>query len=281
MQKAPSVFDVMARVAEVKQIVNTPDSQVYIMAFDDCEEIAGLAKPGQFVMVWPEPKSVLHILGRPFAIAFTHPLEGKIEVIFKKVGWGTAELAAKRPGDTIKIRGPLGGNGWRINSDASEALLVAGGTGIAALTSLIEVCRQSENVRGIHTFVGAKTASELILPPAILKARHIDLHLATDDGSAGFHGLITDAVKNFLDSNSLPVPYIFAAGPRNMLAVIAKIARTNGISGQVSVEANMACGMGACYGCATAIYDETSPMGWTYGRVCKDGPVFPIGKIVW
>ena len=280
MQKAPSVFDIMARVAEIRQIVNTPSSQVYMMTFDNCEEIAELAKPGQFVLIWPEPESILHILGRPFCIAFSHHSKGQIEIIFKVVGWGTNELAQKKPGDLLKIRGPLG-NGWQINSDVTDVLLVAGGTGIAALTGLIDACRQSDNIRTVHIFIGARTADELVLPTKIAKFRHIDLYLATEDGSEGFHGLVTDALKALLYNNPLQEPQIFAAGPRPMLKAVAEIARQNGIPGQVSMESQMACGVGACMGCATAVYDQESPMGWTYGRVCKDGPVFPIGKIVW
>ncbi|MBI5026482.1 MAG: hypothetical protein HZC12_07110 [Nitrospirae bacterium] len=149
-------------------------------------------------------------------------------------------------------------------------LIVAGGIGIASLFFLAERLAKSA-----YILYGARTEHELFFMNE-LKEYARDLLISTDDGSNGERGTVVEVLSNFLTRHSSLVTrhLIYACGSRQMLEAISKITADKGVTAYISMEENMACGIGACLGCAVRTKDG-------YKRVCKEGPVFPIEEIVW
>lgn len=235
-------------------------------------EIAASAVPGQFVMlqtgISPE-KGGGPLLKRPFSIHQIGPGE-EISIIYRVVGVGTNLLSYCNPGDSLNILGPLGhGFSWDENLEA--AYLVGGGIGVAPLLSLSEA--MGKTVEKI-LFYGEKSA-DFCLPYERLKKISYSVELTTEDGSAGIQGLVTAPLAERLETRPAP---IFACGPRPMMAAVAHLAARAGVECTVSMEAHMACGMGACLGCVTEINSNEEP---AYARICLEGPVFKAEDIKW
>ncbi len=234
-----------------------------------CPYIARNTRPGQFIQV---RVSRLYdpLLCRPLAV---YRSRGDVfDMLFKVVGRGTRILAEKAVGDTIDIIGPLG-NGFPVDNDLRRAILVAGGMGVAALMRLAEEMAE----RRITALIGASTRGKIV-GEKDLADLGAEVHIATEDGSAGHKGMVSELLEKILleveDSAS-----IFACGPMPMLKVVARIAASCNIRAYVSLEERMACGVGACLGCACQV---TSPEGETrYKMVCTDGPVFDAQEILW
>ena len=233
--------------------------------------IAAGAAPGQFVMVkvndQPYP-----LLRRPLSI---HGRDGdRLEFFFKRAGVGTAILAAKKPGDGLDLMGPLG-RGFRPPERAAGKLatLVGGGRGIAPLFFLAEDLPS----RGVKVRVryGGRTAADLPLRPKFERACW-ETRFATDDGSYGFAGLVTDLFAQ--EAAARRPDIVYACGPDPMFRTLAGAVRTLGVPAQFSLEAMMGCGIGACWGCVHRIRRDGRPA-WT--KICEDGPVFDAADIVW
>lgn len=177
-----------------------------------------------------------------------------------------------KEGEIIHIIGPLG-TGYPKPEDGSIPLLVAGGTGLASLISLAEELPQKA-----YFLHGARCKDEIIIIDELkqLERKSITCMNCTDDGSFGKKGTVVDVLNEFLKSESLQTSscILYACGPKPMLESIARIVHDYDIKGYVSLEENMACGVGACLGCAVQTVHG-------YKNVCNDGPVFPIEKIVW
>ena len=241
---------------------------VYQMKLE-CPEVAKEAKPGQFITVKCE-EGIL--LWRPFSIAGVE--EGRfISLFYKTVGPGTEWLAQAQEGDILDLRGPLGGNGFTINSEIKNSILVAGGIGIAPLIFLSRSLCSLGNPEPLF-LIGAKDGFSIIWPP--LEYKIAGVRIATEDGSLGYRGTVTELLENTLSAKQLPADtrMIYAVGPRPMLKVVAEIAKEHQIPCEVSLETIMACGVGACLGCAISTTSGNQ-------RVCKDGPVFDAAKVVW
>ncbi|MGD8984541.1 MAG: dihydroorotate dehydrogenase electron transfer subunit [Desulfobacteraceae bacterium] len=235
-------------------------------------EVVAAARPGQFVMLRVR-SGIAPLLRRPFSIAGTK--EGELLLIlYRVVGKGTAIMAETREGERLSLLGPLG-KGFELPKRNQASLLVAGGIGIAPLFFLI----QDMNSRSVHLMTGFGSADEIIGIDQFGDFP-IDVSIATDDGTAGHGGPVTDLVEAFL-SNLTPNKHalsIFACGPEPMLKKVATMALDRGLLCQASLEAAMACGVGACQGCAIkASADEKRD----YYHVCADGPVFPVTAIDW
>lgn len=240
-------------------------------------KIACKACPGQFVHLrcqeGPEP-----LLRRP--LSFHRIGQDSFEILYKIAGRGTALLAKKQKGDTLDIIGPLG-KGFMFPSTVRKpqtAVLVAGGMGVAPLFALAEKLSQANKNKKIILLLGAKTKAELLCEQAF-KGLGCDARIATDDGTKGRAGLVTELLKEVLQSTirtgDKPVPTrIYACGPHPMLKEVARISAEFTVPAQGALEENMACGVGTCLGCAV----ETSQ---GYQRVCKDGPVFDLNEIKW
>ncbi len=228
--------------------------------------LSAKASPGQFVMVDCGEESFLR---RPLSIHRTEG--GKIALLFNIVGQGTEHLARLKEGDAVGIIGPLG-NGFALDKKAKNILLVAGGMGIAPLTFLAdEVAKQGKDVK---LLIGARNSAYL-LPDRFLPSG-IEIIHTTEDGSAGFQGLVTTSWANMhLQYEGFDeIRDIYACGPMPMYESISKLSSIQDKPIQISLEVRMGCGVGICYGCTIKTRQGLR-------KVCKDGPVFNLGDIIW
>ena len=255
-------------------------------------------RAGEFVMVRP-PWVGDPFLPRAFSLyRVSGPTSGGgsrtgdslpvIEILYKVLGKGTQCLARMEPGQGIEILGPLG-NAFTLPGDLEQAVLVAGGIGvppIAALATQLAQFRIPHSAfRNVEVFLGGRTSEDILCVKDFEEAG-ASVHITTEDASLGTRGLITDLLRPFLLTPQAPRAEprdeasrltMYACGPPAMLAAIARLAEEFAVPCQVSVEANMACGFGACMGCAIEVKAE----GKSYKLVCKDGPVFDSREIKW
>jgi len=228
----------------------------------ECPDITSRARPGQFVMVrcgeGPE-----YQLRRPLSIHRTD--ENKLSLLFNVVGKGTRWLSECKCSEKIDLLGPLG-NGYEIYPDSKKLLLAAGGIGIAPLVFLAEdAIRRGKE---ITLLLGASTAGQLY-PKRLLPAG-ARLVTATEDGSGGEKGMITDMLPDFTDG----IDQLFACGPLPMYKTMAPMAELKDKPVQVSLEVRMGCGLGICYGCTVKTINGLR-------QVCKDGPIFNLDEVLW
>jgi dihydroorotate dehydrogenase electron transfer subunit len=235
-------------------------------------------RPGQFVMI----RSAGHrepLLARPLSVfGFERRAElAVLELLYRVAGNGTALLTRLGPGDPVGVLGPLG-TGFSWPAAMKRALLVAGGVGVAPLAYLLRaLCLEAQKEQGRETifYLGAKTAGLLTGLDHLNSA--CDLRICTDDGSRGVRGLVTDLLKKTLVDCHSADTALFACGPGPMIRALGGLLASSAFPCQVSLEARMACGLGACLGCAVPV---RNPDGTTvYQRVCKDGPVFDLRRI--
>ncbi|MGD8946153.1 MAG: dihydroorotate dehydrogenase electron transfer subunit [Desulfobacterales bacterium] len=244
-------------------------SPVYYRMGLMCATHYSQAKPGQFVMLGLlEQKDPL--LRRPFSIhSLITPdgiIEG-IEILYKVVGKATAKLALQKPGDVVDVLGPLG-TGFIVPLRARRIYIAAGGIGVAPLVFLVSYLSQKPiDLTDCQVFLGARTKEDLLCRDEFSKLG-IAVHTTTDDGSAGDQCLVTHPLEAAMDQHHPDI--IFACGPMDMLACVVGIAEKKGVPCQVSIETMMACGIGACLGCAVEGRTQSS----TFLHACMDGPVF-------
>jgi dihydroorotate dehydrogenase electron transfer subunit len=236
--------------------------------------LASIAIPGQFLMIRVDSIAKDPLLRRPFSI---HGIDdgNRIMILYKIVGRGTSLLSLRNAGDSISFIGPLG-KGFTPPEPQESAILVAGGMGLAPLLSLVQALNRDEK-RTTKMFLGFPTAQEAVLINQF-KGLDVDLSLATEDGSLGFKGPVTDLFERSIDRDSAKRPVIYACGPNPMLKKVAKRAMTSGLKCYVSLEGYMACGLGICLGCAIKAAPDQARV---YYYVCQDGPVFPAEMIDW
>jgi dihydroorotate dehydrogenase electron transfer subunit len=235
-------------------------------------------QPGQFAMLSPGAVSEAPrsdpLLPRPMAVYQTRALGEaggtEIEILYKRAGRGTALLAEARPGERVRLVGPLG-NPFPLPAPGERALLVGGGTGTA---SLLELARLAAERGPVEVLLGARSASDLMgrLDFASLDA---ELFVATEDGSDGIRGLVTRLLEERLESARSEAVCVYACGPTPMMRACAELASQAGRRCWVSLENTMACGFGVCLGCAMPL--EAGG----FGLVCRAGPVFESGAVVW
>jgi len=243
-------------------------SNTYLMALDLGPE-PFKPKPGQFVML-----RVGHttdpLLRRPFSIAGVDS-KGSLHILYRVVGKATALMSQWSPGVKTWALGPLG-KGFDLGFEKDTAIIVAGGIGVAPLIFLAQRIDPTPMI----FLLGAKTKDELIANE-ILPKKGVDLKISTDDGSMGYHGPVTGLFEEALTRVRPRKTIVFACGPEPMLRQVACICSLQGVRCQVSLEAAMACGVGACLGCALKVHKGSKP---SYAHVCKDGPVFDGDEIV-
>jgi len=220
-------------------------------------------------------------LSRPFSIFKTWQ-EGEdqgIGILYRVVGRGTELLSRLRPGDQVYLLGPLG-RGFSLNPDLSKILLIGGGTGVAPLFFLAQrlLQDQMDRVGQLTLLFGAKSYRDLVLVEEFDRGK-VRLYIATEDGSAGHQGVVTELVPPVLERDRPRV--IYAGGPAAMLRELASILTDfDNIRCQASMEERMACGIGACLGCAIKTRTAPGP-GYHYQRVCREGPVFNLEELYW
>lgn len=237
--------------------------------------------PGQFAMVsgWPGNDP---LLPRPLAIfrsAAGPKGKGVVEFVYKVVGRGTALLSGLHPGAPVSLTLPLG-RGFDLGKEGRTYWLVGGGVGFSSVFPAAAALarRRAE----FEMFLGGKTREEL--PPREWTPGGSDpsrIRLCTEDGTAGFYGKVTDAVRERLASLSKPDAArltILSCGPPAMQKELAAAAAERGVGMQAALESHMACGYGVCWGCVIALKEEEKT---SYRRVCKEGPVFDAREVVW
>lgn len=240
--------------------------------------------PGQFFQLLVDDAdggagwSARPFLRRPFAPS--RYWEDGFEFVYAVVGTGTERMATLPPGAPLRVIAPLGHGYTPPDDPSTPALLVGGGCGAPSLRPWAEAL----TARGVRVAVvhGASRA-EALLDFDAWSACAAHARASTDDGSRGFHGDAVRAVRDWLDHGpwSGEHPAVYACGPRGLLAALARWTEERGLDCQVSLEERMACGFGACVGCAVALRDDAAPGGRRYGRVCHDGPVFDARRVLW
>lgn len=256
-------------------------------------ELATGSRAGQFVHVRTGDLSGL-VLRRPFSINTADPVAGTITIHFRTIGRGTEWFTRLRPGDGVDMLGPLG-RPFEVDTRSRHLLLVAGGLGIAGVRMLAD--EAIRDGRQVTLLFGAASARDVY--PSSLLPDEVEYVIATDDGSVGHRGFVTELVPDY----EAWADQAFACGPSPMLAALARLAagrrerlgvaklgrkrgggRVDPLGStaarrkaflQVSMEQNMGCAVGACLGCVIL------GVGGQPQRVCREGPVFAAEEVAW
>jgi dihydroorotate dehydrogenase electron transfer subunit len=288
----------------------------------ECPEIARRIVPGQFLMLrlagCDDP-----LLGRPLALYDTVLNErgepARLDIVYLVVGKLTRRLSQLGPGARLEVWGPLG-NGFDPRP-AEHLVMVAGGIGQTPFLALAREAlgqrrygsppRQPAVAKEVTLLYGARTR-ELLAGVEDFQRLGVDVHVSTDDGTAGHHGFVTDLLRQFLaQADNAPLPKkmtndgmtndefelelatrhssfrhsvmrhsyrLVCCGPEPMMHAVAEIAAAAGAPCQVSLESPMACGIGACFSCVAKVRDDQG--GWDYRRTCVEGPVFDADRII-
>ena len=256
-----------------------------------CDEIARRVLPGQFVMVrlsgCDDP-----LMGRPLAVYDVLPAADSlaIDLIYYVKGRFTTRLARSQPGQLVNLWGPLG-NGFPVLS-CSHLVMVAGGVGQTPFLTLAKEHlgrqpfgwppRPAVHVRQVTLCFGAQTR-ELLAGVDDFEAQGVDVRLATDDGTIGHRGLVTELLEEILAAEaphrgSDDEIHVVCCGPEAMLRTAAQITEKHRVPCLVSLETPMACGIGICFTCVARIRQGEH---WDYKRTCVEGPVFDARAVYW
>lgn len=253
------------KIIEAKVLSNLKIKPKYYVIKIKSSYLAKNSFPGQFVNIKIKKRNPEPLLRIPLGI---HKIEKSgISLLYKVVGEGTRGMSKIQKGETISVLGPLG-KGFYLE-EKKEAVIVSGGHGVAPLYALASLAKKQK----IKTqfFIGAKNEEHIVCEKEI-KNKKIKVHIATDDGSRGIKGNVVDAIKQKVKNNKNIV--IYACGPKPMLKAVSAYAKKQKIKAYISLDEYMACGIGACLGCAIKTVDG-------YKMICKDGPVFDSEMIIW
>lgn len=231
-------------------------------------------RPGHFAMVRVSD-GLDPLLRRPFGVYKVIGQRGSavkgtgIELLYAVVGKGTEILSRKRPGEFVGLLAPLG-NGFPMPDKGQKAVMVSGGMGIVPLYLLARSIGSGVMLFGARSKKDARIAGDF-------KGLGLKLRYATEDGSLGKKGYVTELLKSELKGD----PVVYACGPVGMLKAVSKIAVESNVKCYVSLERSMACGIGVCLGCAVKTRNHDGAENRNYRMVCSDGPVFDSGDIDW
>ena len=228
-------------------------SSVYRMTLEG--DTSAITAPGQFVNIRLEGK----FLRRPISVCDWEA--GKLTLVYKVVGHGTAQMAAMTAGEPLDILTGLG-NGYDLTLTGENPVLVGGGVGVPPMYGLAKHLRALG--KPVQVILGFNTKNEIFYEEEF-KALGCTVYVTTVDGSYGIHGFVTDALKD------LSYSHFCACGPEPMLKALYKASQT---SGQMSFEERMGCGFGACMGCSCKTLTGNK-------RICKEGPVMKKEEILW
>ncbi len=256
---------------------NTPLGPGYFRIGMVCHDGYTHAMPGQFVML-RLPERSAPLLRRPFSIHRLFRTDGGtvgIEVLYQVVGEMTRALSGVEKGGHVDLIGPLG-RGFSIPGNCRQAFIAGGGVGIAPLLFLADVLLANNmSPESVSVFIGGRSEQDLLCGENFARMG-IQVVTTTDDGSAGDHCLVTHPLEQAVRATRPDM--VYACGPPGMLACVAGIAEAFDVPCQVSIEAIMACGMGACLGCAVESRNDSGGSD-RYLHACMDGPVFDSGKL--
>lgn len=253
-----------------------------------CPELADRILPGQFIMLRLANRSD-PLIGRPLALYDVVPEEGRtaafVDVVYLVKGKFTSRLVESPPGTRLDVWGPLG-NGFSFHS-AGHLIMTAGGIGQTPFLALAQEAlgqRRYGAGRGapspasrVTLLYGARSA-ELLAGIDHFERIGVDVQIATDDGSRGHHGLVTELLDQVLAERPGDCRVV-TCGPEPMLAAVARRAAQAQVPCEVSLETPMACGIGVCFTCVARVRDAHGH--WDYKRTCVDGPVFAAERIEW
>lgn len=239
----------------------------YVLTLD-APPIAARARPGQFVMVRC-PGAWDPLLPRAFSLYGADAEGGCISILYREVGRGTGRLRLVETGQSVSVWGPLGN--WFRLPEGERVVLVGGGVGVPPLVFWAEYLERLSVPMDVVALVGAATGRYLVGLEHFRSAR-AQVRVATDDGTAGHRGYVTDLLEEAVADSSVS---LYACGPMPMLRAVAGMAVRLEVPAELALEAPMACGIGACLGC-------TVPRaGGGFLRVCSDGPVFTPDQVDW
>ena len=245
-------------------------------------EIAGRVQPGQFVMLRCRA-GFSPLLSRAFSVCDVVSEAGaavSIVILQHVIGVGTQALTERAVGETIGVLGPLG-HAYDLGAADEHLVMLAGGIGAAPFLYVARHERARRPARRITYLVGARDRDHVYLDREIA-ALGCEVGVATDDGSQGHKGYVTDLLRPLL----VPGVRVIACGPNPMFKSLARLveeARAGGLDFpcQVSTEESMPCGYGACAGCVVPLRSDAHEDGYRYGKTCVEGPVFPVEAIRW
>lgn len=253
----------------------------------ECPQIARAIIPGQFLMVrlagCDDP-----LLGRAFAlydtVADSSGQPTYVDVVYLVMGKMTSRLARFQPGQMLEVWGPLG-NGFAV-PECDRLIMVAGGIGQTPFLALGKqhLGRQSYGtlapvaIQQVSLLYGVRSA-DLAAGEADFRAAGIDLKLASDDGSVGHHGFVTELLAQELESTAGERRQVVCCGPEVMMERVAEVCSAAEVPCQVSLETPMACGIGICFSCVAKVRQPDGT--WDYRRTCVEGPVFDAQAIEW
>jgi dihydroorotate dehydrogenase electron transfer subunit len=258
-----------ARIIENRALGNG----YFVLRLGGCDSLAA-SRPGQFMMLrgdWDRDP----LLPRPMSLLSVAP-EGRADLLARSVGRGTRLLEAAQPGTRVSVLGPLG-NGFPDPTASTLDLLVAGGVGMPPLFMQAEHAARRGMLDRCEMIYGGRTSRDLVLLGE-MRGLGLATHLATEDGSVGRRGRVTAELEARIEHHRTATPEqrlrIMTCGPRGMLWAVARIAEAHAIECYLSVEEQMACGIGVCLGCAVPA--RSRPFRYT----CSDGPVFLASDLV-
>ena len=231
----------------------------------DAPRICALAQPGQFVHITCGDANLLR---RPISICQAH--DGILKIVFVVKGDGTKWLSQRRDGDVLDIVGPAG-HGFDMTRLGEKPVFIGGGIGVPPMLQTM----QAAKAQGAQptAILGFRNADAVILEKDFQAVGTV--YTATDDGSYGIHGFVSDVLKEHISEYTS----VCCCGPKPMLRALATIAEEAGIPCQVSMEERMGCGIGACLVCVCSLKKENGDT--RYGHVFKDGPVFDSKEVQW
>ncbi len=256
---------------------NSEISPGYFRLALDSLELSKKVRPGQFIMM-KVSENYDPLLRRPMGVYKISDFEGRpsVELLYQVVGKGTASMSKMKKGTKVDLLGPFG-NGFKIPQQIKEAVLVAGGVGVAPLVILAEHLVKEIPKLKIHLFIGGKSKNDILCLSDFEKL-NAEISIATEDGSLGIQGLVLDPLEKFIVNKNFSNVSFFACGPSGMLKELTKLTIGNNIYCQVSLDRRMACGFGVCLGCVIKVITEKDE---AYKNVCTDGPVFDAKEVVW
>ncbi len=270
-----SAFGFSTDMAKIQHVCNVVSNEKLCPKFYRlclaAEPIRRKARPGQFVHIRVRD-GLEPFFRRPFSICRA---SRNIEILYEVVGPGTRILASKKKGDTLDVLGPLGTPFRLPPPGIKQVVMIAGGIGAAPFLILSDTIKRRERFKTVPyemiLLYGGRTKGH-VFNMKEFKKNGCAVHVATDDGSVGVRGRVSvlfDKIKT-----APAAAFLYACGPRPMIASVQVFARRHHIGGQVSCEETMACGLGACLGCSVLTASG-------YKTVCCDGPVFDLNEVIW
>ncbi|MFZ5943033.1 MAG: dihydroorotate dehydrogenase electron transfer subunit [Bacillota bacterium] len=254
------------KILENKKIL--PDFYYMVLS---APRMAQEAAPGQFVML-NTSDTLDPFLKRPISINRIDQEKGTISLIYQVVGKGTSLLTKKSAGEEIQVIGPLG-KGFTWTQQDKTVALVGGGCGIAPLVALAE--ELVKNGKQVFVLLGSQCKDKLLSEDEF-KELGTTVMVATDDGSYGRRGFVTELLEELIQKKR--IDQVYCCGPLPMTKAVVKITKKSFIPCQISLEERMGCGIGACIGCVTKVRRQDGTI--DYKKVCHDGPVFTSCEVV-